>query len=216
MNSKKKNSHYGTVKDPSDLAMMMDDLIQDPPSDLSERQRRIINFRLRGFTQKAIAKVEDVSQPMIAKEIAKIREIYKLQGRTVDQELVVGEAVSIYQEVERRSWEIYFLHKKSTPTAAMKALDTVMASREKTHKLLMDLGIMRKAASSVEHTFKVAPFIEQFEQMPIEEKERRLSNIIDSSLSDLKEPEPPQLLADIELANLEEPEPPEGNDDGST
>jgi hypothetical protein len=204
MSSKKDKSLYGAAKNPSDLAALTNDIIKDPPSELNERQRRVLNYRFRGLTQTAIAKLEDVSQPMIAKEIRTIKKIFAEQGRTIDQEQVVGESVSLYQEVEQRAWEIYFTHKKEKPSAANKALDTVMASREKTVKLLMDLGIMKKAAIEHEHTMKVAPFFEQFDSLEDQQKQNALRNVIDVHLGELEEPEPPQLLADIEPEEGEE------------
>lgn len=203
MSSKKDVSLYAPVHSPADLAEHTSDLIDNPPNELSERQRRVVNYRMRGLTQKAIGDLEGVSQPMIAKEMRKIREVYKEQGRTIDQEQVVGETVSLYQEVEKRAWEIFFAHKKEKPGAANKALDTVMTSREKTVKLMMDLGIMKKAASEVEHIVHVAPFMEQFSSLSQEEKQARLSNVINVNLEELAEPEPPQLPADTEL---EEPD----------
>ena len=208
MTTKKDVSLYAPVKKPEDLASVTDDLIKNPPVELSERQRRIVNFRMRGLTQVAIAKLEKVSQPMIAKELRKIREVFKQQGRTIDSEVVLGESVSLYQEVEKRAWELYFAHKEDRPSAANKALDTIMASREKTIKLMMDLGIMKKAAKEIEHKI-VAPFVEQFSSLPSEKKQEALSNVITINLQDLEEPEPPQLTPGVELNDLEEPEPPE-------
>lgn len=212
MTKEKDVSLYAPAKSPNDLAELTDNIIKDPPAELSARQRRIINYRLRGMTQAAIASLEKVSQPMIAKEQRRIREIYKEQGRTIDSELVMGETVSLYQEIERRGWELYFLHKEERPSAANKALDTIMASRDKTIKLMMDLGIMKKAAKEVEHKIQVAPFMEQFASLSAEKKQAALSNVITIQLEDLDEPEPPRLEADYILLdeyNVEEPEPPE-------
>lgn len=196
MTKKKKDE---MVKAPSKIAEAIDNLVKNPAPELTERQRRIINFTLRGFTQTAIAKVEEVSQPYINKEIKKIREIHKAQGRDIDQELVVGETVSIYQEVERQAWALYFEHKTDKPSAANKALDTVMASRDKTSKLLMDLGILNRKAVEHDHNIKVAPFMEKFDNMRDEAKQAELKNIIDVSFNELEEPEPPQLVADLEV-----------------
>ena len=204
MSSKKDKSLYGAAKSASDLAALTDDIIKNPPAELNERQRRILNYRFRGLTQTAIAKLEEVSQPMIAKEIRTIKKVFAEQGRSIDQEQVVGESVSLYQEVEQRAWEMYFTHKAEKPSAANKALDTVMAAREKTIKLMMDLGIMKKAAIEHEHTMKVAPFFEQFDSLEEAQKQSALRNVIDVHLGELEEPEPPQLLADLEPAEGEE------------
>jgi transcriptional regulator len=203
MSSKKDISLYGQVKSPEDLAAVTNDLITNPPHDLTERQRRIVNYRMRGLTQQAIANLEKVSQPFIAKEMRTIRQVYKEQGRTIDQEQVLGETVSLYQEIEQRAWEIFFAHKKEKPSAANKALDTVMQARERTVKLMMDLGIMKKAATEVEHTVHVAPFIQQFSSLSTEEKQAALSSVLSANLRELDEPEPPQLSADLDIEDLE-------------
>jgi hypothetical protein len=196
MTTKKDVSLYAPAKNPTDLAAVTDDLITNPPHEMSSRQRRIVNYRMRGLTQKAIGDLEGVSQPMIAKELNGIRKIYKEQGRNIDSDQVVGESVSLYQEVEHKAWEIFHTHKKERPSAANKALDTIMASREKTIKLMMDLGILKKAATEVEHTLNVAPFVERFSNMSSEKKQEALGNVITVNLEELEEPEPPMLLED--------------------
>lgn len=198
-------------KETMDLAQVVDDLTRDLPAELTDRQKEIYNLRLRGFSQSAIAKVVKnkdgqlgVSQPMIAKEMRKIKEVFKEVGRSIDQEMVVGESVSLFQEVEQRAWEMYFTHKAEKPSAANKALDTVMAAREKTNKLMMDLGLLQKAKIEHEHTMKVAPFFEQFDSLEEAQKQSALRNVIDVHLGELEEPEPPQLLADLEPDEDEE------------
>jgi hypothetical protein len=189
----------------SELVALADDALTNAPKELSERQVRIVNYKLRGMTQASMAQLEDVSQPMISKEITAIKAVYKAQGMTIDQDMVVGESINLFGEVERRGWEIFHLSKKNDkPGAANSALMTVMAAREKSIKLLMELGILKKAATEHEHTLKVAPFLEKFRDMQDVDKQAELKNFIDVSLTELEEPEPPLLMAD-----LEEPEAPE-------
>lgn len=189
----------------SELVALADDALTNAPKELSERQVRIVNYKLRGMTQASMAQLEDVSQPMISKEITAIKAVYKAQGMTIDQDMVVGESINLFGEVERRGWEIFHLSKKNDkPGAANSALMTVMAAREKSIKMLMDLGILKKVATEHEHTLKVAPFLEKFRDMQDVDKQAELKNFIDVSLTELEEPEPPLLMAD-----LEEPEAPE-------
>jgi hypothetical protein len=189
----------------SELVALADDALTNAPKELSERQVRIVNYKLRGMTQASMAQLEDVSQPMISKEITAIKAVYKAQGMTIDQDMVVGESINLFGEVERRGWEVFHLSKKNDkPGAANSALMTVMAAREKSIKLLMELGILKKAATEHEHTLKVAPFLEKFRDMQDVDKQAELKNFIDVSLTELEEPEPPLLMAD-----LEEPEAPE-------
>lgn len=192
----------------SEMVALADDALTNAPSELTERQLRIVNYKLRNMTQASMAKLEQISQPMISKEITAIKAVYKEQGMNIDQDMVVGESVHLFGEVEVRGWEIFHLSKKNDkPGAANSALMTIMAAREKSIKLLMELGILKKAPTEVEHTMKIAPFLEKFKDMQEEERQAELKGFIDVSLNELEEPEPPLLLAD-----LEEPEPPEDDD----
>lgn len=194
-----------TDKKTSEIVALADDALTNAPPELTERQLRIVNYKLRGMTQASMAKLESVSQPMISKEITAIKAVYREQGMTIDQDMVVGESIHLFGEVEQRGWEIFHLSKKNDkPGAANAALTTVMAAREKSIKLLMELGILKKAPTEHEHTMKIAPFLEKFKDMKEAERQAELKGFIDVSLNELEEPEPPQLLAD-----LEEPEPPE-------
>lgn len=194
-----------TDKKTSEIVALADDALTNAPSELTERQLRIVNYKLRGMTQASMAKLESVSQPMISKEITAIKAVYKEQGMTIDQDMVVGESVHLFGEVEQRGWEIFHLSKKNDkPGAANSALMTIMSAREKSIKLLMELGILKKAPTEHEHTMKIAPFLEKFKDMKEEDRQAELKGFIDVSLNELEEPEPPLLLAD-----LEEPEPPE-------
>jgi len=194
-----------TDKKTSEIVALADDALTNAPSELTERQLRIVNYKLRGMTQASMAKLESVSQPMISKEITAIKAVYKEQGMSIDQDMVVGESVHLFGEVEQRGWEIFHLSKKNDkPGAANSALMTIMSAREKSIKLLMELGILKKAPTEHEHTMKIAPFLEKFKDMKEEDRQAELKGFIDVSLNELEEPEPPLLLAD-----LEEPEPPE-------
>ena len=197
----------------SELATLTQNAITNPPKELSDRQLRIVNYKLRGMTQASMAKLEQVSQPMISKEIKAIKAVYKAQGANIDQDEVVGESVHLFSEVEKQAWGIFHLAKKNDkPGAANSALMTIMTAREKGHKLLMELGILKKVAIEHDHKVSVAPFVEQFENMKQEAKENALKDIIEVQLAELEEPEPPKLVADIALDDLEEPEAPNDTD----
>lgn len=203
-----------TTNSQSELATLAQDAIANPPKELSDRQLRIVNYKLRGMTQASMAKLEQVSQPMISKEIKAIKAVYKEQGANIDQDEVVGESIHLFGEVEQRGWEIFHLSKKNDkPGAANSALMTIMTAREKGLKLLSELGILKKAAIEHEHKVSVAPFVEQFENMKEEAKQNALKDIIEVQLAELEEPEPPKLVADIVLNDLEEPEAPNDTDD---
>lgn len=193
---------YGPVKGAQSIAETVTEDIK-MPSELTERQRRIVKFRLRGLTQKAIAQIEEVSQPYIAKELKKVRQVFAEHGSQIDQNVVVGESYNLFQEIEHRAWELFHKSKESVGDAN-KALHTVMAAREKTIKLLMDLGLIKRAAISHEHNLKMPPFLEQWQGHTHEDKRIVVNEVINTQLSELEEPEPPQAPEDAEFEEAED------------
>jgi hypothetical protein len=164
---------------------------------LNDRQARIVKYRMRGLSQQAIATLEEVSQPVIAREMKRIRKIFAESGRQIDQDVVVGESMNLYEEVKRKGWELYYKAQESKSLGdANKALSTVMSAHERSLSLMMDLGLIRRAA--IEHQHSVAPFLEKWEQQSKEDRRIVIEGVIDTQLSDLEEPTPPLLEEDNE------------------
>lgn len=157
---------------------------EDPFSGLTERQKIIARLRMRGLSQKAIANVVEVSQPMVSKELARIKEWQTERGANVDQAAIVGNTASLYEEVEYRAWELY--HGSDEVSERAKALSLVMSAREKQTKLLMDLGLLKRAATETVHTVEVNPFIQKWEDG--EAKKNLADSIVISQLPPLAEP----------------------------
>lgn len=178
---------------------------EDPYAGLSTRQKTVARLKIRGLSQSAIAEILSVSQPIISKEMKRIRDHYARRGRNIEQDLVVGESVSVYEEVEHKAWEIY--HTGADNDKA-KALSIVLSAREKQTKLLMDLGKLKKASTTHTHNVTVSPLVESWSKG---EAREAVNVIISSQLTDLEAPEPPELLEeniiDIELTELEDPVP---------
>ena len=183
---------------------------QEAPEGLTERQKRILKLALRGVSQNAMARIEGVSQPMIAKEWAKVKKALAEKGSGVDQQEVVGTAMSVYEEVEARGWELYTtaMQEKNT-SEANKALSTVMTARDKHMKLMMDIGLVKRA--SIDHNHKVegvSPFLENWKAS---EKQEMAAYIVTKQLPALEEPVPPQnheedLPSDAEWESIEDEE----------
>lgn len=151
---------------------------------LTDQQKVIARLKMRGLSQSAISKVMNVSQPYISKMLRIIREHQAARGKTVDQNFVVGETMSIYEEIESKAWELY--HSQGEDKA--KALSLILTAREKQTKLLMDLGRLEKASSKSEVSVNIAPFLEKWEKHNVQELAH---SAIQSKLSDLEAPEPP-------------------------
>lgn len=180
------------------------DLAKDEEYDLeglTERQQLIFRFRLRGLSQQAIAKFFKVSQPVISKEVKRIKQYFRDKGSSIDQDATIGETTSLYEEVEAKSWEMY--HKTEDESIQAKALGLVMQARDKHTKLLMDLGKLTKASNRVE-VVEVSPFIASLKES---DRKAIVAAALKTQLDELPAPEPPKLSSeneDIEDAELVE------------
>lgn len=172
---------------------------QDDPYDgLSDRQRTIARMRLRGLTQKTIAKFLGVSQPVISKECKRIREHMQARGESIDQDVTIGETVTLYEEVEYKAWELY--HTGEAGDKA-KALSLIMQARDKHVKLLMDVGRLERAGNKTSVELSVSPLVKNWDD---EKKSEVVDAIVTSQLTALPEPEPPEEdYIDAELINEE-------------
>lgn len=174
-------------------------ILNEPlPEEFTDQMTQVYQMRLRGLKQTQIASMLGVSQPRVARILKDMRAIMAAQTRDLDQEVFIGETVNVFKEAQYKAWELYTLHKTDNPNVAAKALDIIMSAQEKSLKALSDVGIIRKAAVEHEHTLKVAPFVEKFQNMPKEERGNMLRNVIEVQMADLEEPEPPKLEAEIE------------------
>lgn len=172
---------------PADLQIPFDMRGQeDPFSGLTERQKRIARLRMRGLSQTAIANLEGTSQPVISQELAKIKEWQANEGANVDQPAVVGESANLYREVETMAWGMYYTPNISVGEKA-KCLAVVMTARDKHTKLLMDLGLIKRADMNVKVSHEISPFLKNWN--PGDKKE--LANaVVTSQLRALPEPAP--------------------------
>lgn len=171
--------------------------LEDPFTGLTERQKLVARLRMRGLSQTAISSIVGVSQPIISKELATIKAWQTDRGKNVNQGEVVGNTASLYEEVEYRAWELF--HKTEEVGERAKALAVVMQAREKHTKLLMDLGLIKKASSEIKHTLEVSPFLQKWRD---EDGKRQLADtLVARQLSELSEPTP-----DIEAELVDEDE----------
>lgn len=174
---------------------------EDPFSGLTERQKRIARLRMRGLSQQAIANLENVSQPIISQELKKIKDWQAERGANVDQNVIVGNTGTLYEEVEQMAWQMYYTQGISVGEKA-KCLAVVMSAREKHTRLLMDLGLIKKADTNVKVTHEISPFLQQWKQ---KDKKQLADTIVSSQLKALPEPAPEE-ITDAELVETEEQE----------
>lgn len=181
----------------------------DPFGGLTERQKNIARLRMRGLSQQTIANLVGVAQPIISKELARIKEWQVEQGASVDQAAVVGHIRSNFSEVTEAAWILYTQAQNSAmgsepnPNAfsdSVKALAVVKSSTEAHAKFLMDMGLIKKAAQEVKHIVEPSPFIKNWNDGSA--KKRLADSIVSSQLPALLEPS----LDDYIEGEVQEPE----------
>lgn len=160
---------------------------EDPFSGLTERQKRIARLRMRGLSQQAIANLEKVSQPIISQELRKIKDWQAERGANVDQNVIVGSTGTLYEDVEQMAWQMYYTPEISVGEKA-KCLAVVMAAREKHTKLLMDLGLIKKASTEVTVKHEISPFLSQWNDK--RSKKQLADSLVAQDLKALPEPSP--------------------------
>jgi hypothetical protein len=184
---------------------------EDPLQGLTDQQKMIVRLRLRGLTQAAIGKFLGITQARVSQEFSVIKKWQEERGQNVNQPITIGETTSVYEEVEYQAWMLF--QESGEIGEKAKALTLVMSAREKQTKLLMDLGLLKKASTEVKHTLEVSPFLENWKNK--EEKKEFAETIIQRQLPALAEP-----VLDVEYEETEniDRNDNEGNDDidGST
>lgn len=176
---------------------------------LTDKQRQVFKLKLRGFTQKAIGEVMSISQPAVAKHWKAIQHKFSDIGATIDQNQVVGESATLFQEIEQRAWELFYTAKNAGKLGdANKALSTIMEARERSLELFMDLGIIKRAAIEHDHNVTVSPLIESWRKGDAQAKLTLPAQVIETQLEPLDEPMPPIEDAEFfEMDELDEPTP---------
>lgn len=134
-------------------------------ADLSDQQQTIIRFKRRGISQKAIAKFLQVTPARVSQEVKAIREHYQERGSSLDQAEYVGSTYTLYEEVEKKVWEIFHSAAAQDNTHAgealkLKALSSIRETRGDQSKLGMELGQIKRAAIEHKTTTTVSPVME--------------------------------------------------------
>lgn len=176
--------------------------------EMTDKQKEIFKLKLRGLSQSAIAKVLGITQQMVSKHWLANKKKFQKMGEQMNQPALVGESVSLYNEVGERAWDLYYAARKAGKLGdANRALATVMTAKDKQLSLLMDLGLLRRAAVEHEHRVVESPLVKKWREQEGTVQEV-VAEVIETQLDQLEEPEPPMLPDIIDGEVLEEPVPP--------
>lgn len=181
--------------------VLLDQMDKDPWSGLTDRQRTIQELKLRGLSQKAIGTLVGISQTMVFKELAAIKEVHKQKGATLDTQTFAGETISIYEELQIRALKTYDsipADNNLAPQMKLQAINTIASIREKMMKALGDLGIIQRAAQKIEHEHSLKQqkpsFVDSWDKKA---QEKLAVNILTAGFTELEDPLPPEEEPDI-------------------
>jgi hypothetical protein len=154
---------------------------------LTERQKKILNMRLRGFTTAVISRLLTLPNTTVNRELMEIKMWQIERGRDIDQHEVVGSARNFYDDVVEKANELYYT--SETVADKTRALSLAMAAKEKGIKLLTDLGLLKKQQQdiTVKHEHTISPM---FRDIGLATKKMAAGNIITAALPPVIPPTP--------------------------
>lgn len=191
-------NNIASIIAPEDKEDEVDPLFQG----LTAVQKTFVRLRNRGLTHREIANIRGITPQAVSWEFGKIKAYYQSKGKSIDQDSLVGETVSIFNEIEQKAWDIVH-SEKADDELKLKAMNTVMSARERHTKLLMDIGRLDKAAKKIEHTVSQedSTFISKLRENP-NMVQGAVKSIIEAHLTELAAPVPPSVLDD-EISDAE-------------
>ncbi len=192
----KKRAKFDIVKSTEAvLAMAPDDPSHEPLlTELSDEERLVLRYRLRGITQTEIAKYMGVSQPRVAQIIKKIRQYHLERGTDISQAVVIGETQSYYDFLTEKAWG-FLAQAEASPEGTLQdkrdSLKLLLDIKKNNLKSMMDLGILKQAnvPERTNNTLIISPFMEKLGKQGTQELAKQL---IDMTQDPLEEPEPPE------------------------
>jgi len=123
--------------------------------ELTDQQQTIANLKMRGLSQKAIANILNVSPARISQEAKVIRAHDSAQGSEVNQSVAVGMSLGLKKLLMQKAWEVF--HNDESKRLA--AINTISDLDDKRTKLMMDLGLIKRAAVEHSHDHTVSPIL---------------------------------------------------------
>lgn len=156
---------------------------------LTERQIQILKLSLRGFPQTLIAQVLSISQPLVSRELSRVKQHIRERGDVVDQSEVVGRSLTVYDDVQTKAYDLYHTNLGDAGTQT-KALQLILQAEKDRMKLLMDLGLVERAAQEVNHNMvQPSKFVKAWSEGQVQTAARAL---LTAALTPLEEPRPPE------------------------
>lgn len=118
--------------------------------ELAERRQTVLTLRLKGMSYKDIAKEVNVGYMTVKRDLEQIRQENLEKISKFNRDVAIGQAIATYNEIEREAWKQYHGCRQGT-TQQANFLNMVRAANNDKLKLLVEIGLITRAAARVEH-----------------------------------------------------------------
>lgn len=166
--------------------------------EIADRRKHVLRLRMRGLGYRSIAKMLNVGHMTVKRDLDAIRDENKRRVADIEKTQVVGDSLSLFEEVELRAWQDYHEASPGTPQR-QKFLDVIQSARNNQLKLLTDLGLVSKAPQQT----KVLVSTEVIQHWTSDAQDLVAAAILKSKLSPPKPPRKDRLLDESKVIDVE-------------
>ncbi len=117
--------------------------------EMAERRQTVLTMRLKGMTFKDIGRTLNIGYMTVKRDLDLIRQENVRSVTEFNRDKAVADAMSTYDQVELESWQAYYADKSP---AKAKYLNLIRMNNKDRIQLLVDIGLVSKAALRIEHT----------------------------------------------------------------
>lgn len=114
-----------------------------------ERRREAFKMRLQGANYREIAERLDVGYMTVKRDLDIFKEELNKRITQFDKNYALGKTLSVYEQIEKEAWEQF--HSSNFTASRIQCLNLIRTTRNDQTKLLMDIGLIGKAPTKVEH-----------------------------------------------------------------
>ena len=154
--------------------------------EIKERRRLVMKFRLRGLTFRQIAKELGVGYMTVKRDLDAIKVETREKVSQFKHDYALGKSISTYEQIEEEAWEQASRCANGSSNKAQ-FLNLARTARNDQVKLLMDVGLIGRSATQVEHTVKADSVLDGWTK---EAQQLVALAIIRSQIGNAEEPVP--------------------------
>lgn len=158
-------------------------------AEMDDRRKQVVRLRMRGLGYRSIAKILGIGHMTVKRDLEAIRDANQKRVTQFEHEQTIGECLSVFEEVELKSWEQFDAMPLGSQHGA-KYLEQIQDARNNQIKLLTDIGLIRREPAKVDLRVRT----EAIAHWTPEAQDLVAMAIIKAKLSPPKEPRPDRII----------------------